>query len=257
MTEAEKLFNQIFMRWRNREGFILSFRRTSFTAITAATTIIKEENTHFVDQMMRGPDFDKLFLDKAGFCEVMPPAKIVESMTQMTLSQAQVAVDAASIVFANSFIDGAALDYCRVTALVAPRDWESVLDQRQIKLSDLRESNYDQILRTKLDEFFGQLERESLLKKIDHLFARCRPPEKWSPMHDYVFDRERLERLDRYRHDVIHGNGPVQELAGAEDEVDYLMRLVLFLQGLVNLRYGLRLEPFYALTGKERPPVDS
>jgi hypothetical protein len=255
MTDAELLFNQIFTRWINRESFIRSFRRTSLAAMKEAIRIIEKESALFVDEMMTSPDYEKLFLDKAAFKKAMPPEKIVELMTRMTVSQAQIAVDAASIVFAHSFVDGAVLDYCRVTALVAPRDWESVIEQRQIKLSDVREANYDQILRRKLDEFFEQLERESLLRKMDYLFARCKPPEKWSAMHGYVFDRERLERLDRYRQEVIHGNGLVQELADAEAEVDYLMRVTLFSQGLVNLRYGLRLDPFYSVTGKQPPPV--
>jgi hypothetical protein len=255
MTDGELLFNQIFTRWINREGFIRSFRRTSLTAMKEATRTIEKENARFVDELMTDPDLEKLFFDKAAFFETMPPDKIVEFMTQMTVSQAQIAVDAASIVFAHSFVDGAVLDYCRVTALVAPRDWESVIDQRQVPLSDVRAANYEQILKRKLDEFFAQLERESLLRKMDHLFARCKPPEKWSAMHGYVFDRERLEKLDRYRQEVIHGNGPVQALADAGAEVDYLMRVTLFSQGLVNLRYGLRLDPFYSVTGKKPPPV--
>jgi len=83
-------------------------------------------------------------------------------MTEATVRQAQVVVDAASIVLAHSFLDGAAFDYCRVTTLVAPRDWESVLEQRQIKLSEARELGYEQVLKKKLDEFLEQLERESL-----------------------------------------------------------------------------------------------
>jgi len=219
-----------------------------------ATKIIEGENAHFVDEMRRGSDFDKLFLDKTAFFDAVPPDKIIESMTQLTVSQSQIAVDADSIIFAHSFLDGAAFDFCWVTALVAPRDWESVIDQRQIKLSEIRESNYDQILRIKLDEYFGQFERESLLKKIDSLFAKCRPSANWKPIHNFDFERGRLERLDRYRHEVIHGNGPVQPIPNAEDEVDYLSRMVLFLQGLVNLRYGITLDPFYVFTGRESPP---
>lgn len=74
-------------------------------------------------------------------------------------------------------------------------------------------------------------------------------------MHGYVFERKRLEKLDRYRQEVIHGNGPVQALADAEAEVDYLMRVILFSQRLVNLRYGLRLAPFYSMTVKQPPSV--
>jgi hypothetical protein len=255
MTEAEKLFNQIFNRWINRQGFIFSFRRTSFEGMKGARKSIEAGNAYFVKDMMEGSDYDKILVDKKGFFKVIPPEKLIGELTELTVSQAQIAVDAASIVFAHSVLDGAAFDYCRVTALVAPRDWESVIDQRQIRLSDVRGSDYEQILREKLGEFFEQLERESLLKKADHLFARCKPPANWSPMHGYVYDRDRLIKLDDYRQQVIHGNGPVQGIADADEEVDYLMRMVLFFQGLVNLRYGLTLNPVYAFTGKELPPM--
>jgi len=109
--------------------------------------MIEKENAFFVDEIRRGSDFDKLFLDKTAFFNAIPPEKMIEKLTELTISQAQIAADAASIIFAHSFLDGAAFDFCRVTALAAPRDWESLIDQRQIKLSDLRESNYEQILR--------------------------------------------------------------------------------------------------------------
>lgn len=254
MTEAERLFNQVFKRWSSRVGFILSFRRATYEGMQGAQKAIEAGNARFVDGLVRDPDYDKIFLDKKGFFEAVPPERLRHEMTEVTVRQAQIGVDAASIVFAHSVLDAAALDYCRVTALVAPGDWESVIDQRQIKLCDLRGANYEQILSKKLDEFFEQLERESLLKKADYLFARCKPPADWSPMHDYVYDRDRLRKLDDYRHEVIHGTSPPQGIAAAEEEVDYLTRTVLFFLGLVNLRYGLRLDPFYVFTGKELPP---
>lgn len=253
MTEAEKLFNQVFKRWTERQSFILSFRVTSDQGIEAARQKVRAEKVRFVNDLIQGGEYDKLFLDKARFIQAMPPEKLVEKMTEATVRHAQVAVDAASIIFAHSFLDGAAFDYCRVTALVAPRDWESVLDQRQIKLSEARELGYDEALRKKLDEYLEQLERESLLKKADLLFARCLPPEKWSPMRTYTYDRDRLKRLDDYRHEIIHGDSIEHGIKNASEEVDYMSRTVLFLMGLVNLRYKLMIDPFYSLTGQEMP----
>jgi hypothetical protein len=257
MTEAEKLFNQVFKRWADRQSFILSFRITSDQGIEAAKENVRAEKVKFVDGLVRGGEFDKLFLDKAGFFKAMPPEKLIEEMTEATVRQGQVGVDAASIVFAHSFLDGAAFDYCRVIALLAPRDWESTLDQRQVKLSEARELGYDVALRKKLDEYLEELERESLLKKADLLFARCKPPEKWSPMHDYTYDRDRLKILDTYRHEIIHGDSLGKGIKNASEEVDYLLRTVLFFMGLVNLHYNLRLDPYYSMTGKERPAIDS
>jgi hypothetical protein len=67
-------------------------------------------------------------------------------------------------------------------------------------------------------------------------------------MNNYVYDRKRLEQLDRYRHNVIHGQSLGKGIAAAEDEVEFLMKTALFFMGLVNLRYGLKLNPLYLLT---------
>ncbi len=206
MTEAEKLFSQIFQRYINRQSFILSFRLTSDQGMKAARERIAAEKVTFVNAMLEGNDYDKIFIDKASFFKEIPPEKLVENMTEETVRNAQVAVDTASIVFAHSLLDGALFDYCRVTALAAPRDWESVLDQRQIKISEARDLKYEEVLKKKLDEYLEQLERESLLKKVDALFARCKPPEHYDPMHGYSFDRDRLKRLDEYWHKIIHGD---------------------------------------------------
>lgn len=154
MTEAERLFNEIFARWINRVGFLHSFRRTSTEGLRGAQKAIETENARFVDNLTNNPEYDKIFLDKNSFFEMIPPEKLIQELTGTTVQLAQRGVDAASIVFAHSIVDAAAFDYCRVTALVAPGDWESIIDQRQIKLSDLRGTSYDQILRKKLDEFF-------------------------------------------------------------------------------------------------------
>jgi hypothetical protein len=96
-----------------------------------------------------------------------------------------------------------------------------------------------------LKDYVVQLERESLLTKADLLFARCKPEAKWSPMNNYEYDRKRLEYLDDFRHNIIHGDGLGMELKNADDEVDYLMRTALYFMGLVNLRYGFKMAPAY------------
>src|ERR1700730_9744635 len=129
MTDAEKLFNQIVRRCFNRWSFILSFRITSNQGMEAARKKIEAEKITFVNDLLHAQGYDSLFLDKEGFFKAILPEQLVEIMTNETIRQSQIGVDAASIVFAHSVLDGAAFDYCRVTALIAPHDWESVIDQ--------------------------------------------------------------------------------------------------------------------------------
>ena len=64
-------------------------------------------------------------------------------------------------------------------------------------------------------------------------------------MNGYEYDKKRLEYLDGFRHNIIHGDGLGMELKNADDEIDYLMRTALYFMGLVNLRYGFKLAPAY------------
>jgi hypothetical protein len=247
MTNAEKLLNEVVGRFFGRWGFILSFRTTSEKGIEAAVQMIHDQQRAFVGSLEHDSYFDKLFLDKEGFFRDNPANKMADALAEGTIRQAQVAVDAASIVFAHSVVDAAAFDFCRITALVAPRDWEPHLDQRQVTLSAVRESGYSEILERKLDEFFRQLERDSLLKKADYLLAKCKPPDKWSPMDHYAYDRDRLGRLDALRHEIIHGEIPRNGIVNCGVEVDFLMKTCMFFFGLVNYRYDLKVDPREAM----------
>lgn len=245
MSEAEQLFNDVLARCLDRWRFILSFRTTSKLGMEGAKEEIEREKISVVTDMLQGQVYDKIFIDKQGFFEENPPEKLVQSMTEQTLLETEAATDAASIVFAHSVLDGAVFDYCKVTALVSPKDWEAVVEKRQVTLAELRGTDYDRLLKERVAEFLKQLERESIFIKAGHLFARCKPPEKWSPMHNYIYDKARLEKIDQYRHEIIHGRGINKKLNNTDEEVEYLMKTALFFMGLVNLRYGLKITPEY------------
>jgi hypothetical protein len=245
MSEAERLFNDVVARCFDRWRFVLSFRITSKASMAAAAKQIEADKVTFVADMFHGSDFDKILINKEKFFHDNPPEKIIQEMTEQTVREMELVMNAASVVFVHSVLDAAAYDYCRVTALAAPNDWEGVVEKKGVPLAELKTSNYDQLLQQKLTEYFAQLERESLLTKADQLLARCKPEARWSPMNNYEYDRDRLKRLDEFRHNVIHGDGLGMELNDSDNEVDYLMRTALYFMGLVNLRYGFQINPIY------------
>src|SRR5260370_37995548 len=132
MTEAEKIFNQIFKRFIDRQSSILSFRLTSEQGMATAKEKIRADKVVFVKEMIQGKDYDKILIDKEGFFKVMPPEKLGQVMTDATVGQAQVAAGGAYHVFSDCFLCGPALAYCRVNALLAPHALDGVAAQRRI-----------------------------------------------------------------------------------------------------------------------------
>jgi hypothetical protein len=162
-------------------------------------------------------------------------------MTETTLTQAQASVDAASLIFAHSVLDGVALDYCRVTALAEPGAWGQILKDRPVTLEEAKGRPFEEMLQKHLERYLDQLERESLFRKIDVIYRICQPAPNAETIRGYTFDRGRLERLDRLRHEIIHGAALGQPIPEIEKELAYMLDTANHLMSLIAVRFGLKL----------------
>ena len=150
---------------------------------------------------------------------------------QVIFKSSYASLDAAVLVFYHTLLDATAFDYCRVTVLHAPSDWVQNLKSTQVQLLETKSKSYDQLLHAKLGERLEKLERESLLTKVDRLFARCNPPSGWSPMVGYEFDRERIKRFDDQRHEIVHGKAlgkPLTLFQVSDENLLYVQKTVCF-----------------------------
>jgi len=215
--------------------------------ISAAADAKAKEVSNLYDEMISNPQFEKLFIDREAFRASVPKDKFIGITVEQSLGTSINSLNAATILFAHSMVDGAAFDYCRVTALHAPQDWESDILNKQVPVSVVRGASFEQICAAKLEEVLEDLEMKSLREKINRLHARCQPPKGWSPMTGYAFDLERIIRIDKLRQDIVHGEALGQTIANADDEFDYMNRTCSYFMGLVNLKYNLKIDPKSAL----------
>jgi hypothetical protein len=149
------------------------------------------------------------------------------------------AVDSASMIFSHSILDDVVYRLLKCSLLAQPKDWERHTDSKTASLAEYKDQTYSDIQLSKAQNYLNSLERASLLAKSDALFALCSPPEKFVPMNDYVFDRERLKHLDELRHQVVHGDGHV-EFKDINDELWYMQKTGFFYFALINEKYDLK-----------------
>ncbi len=246
-TPAEKLFNETYGRNLRTWSTVATFRQMVQLGIPAAADAKAKETSTVYDEMMSSPQYEKLFIDKEGFRAATPKGKFIDLTVKHTVETSINSLNAATILFAHSMVDGAAFDYCRVTALHAPEDWEPDILNKQVPVSFVREASFGQIRAAKLEEVLEDLEMKSLKEKIDRLHARCRPPRGWSPMNGYAFQLERIVKIDNLRQEIVHGEALGQSIVNADDEFDYMCRTCMYFMGLVNFRYNLKIDPKSAL----------
>lgn len=239
--QAELLFTQIFWRIAQQFNQISVFRRISAYGIPH----LQAEAIDAAYLMALSNELDDIFLDKKGFFEGMGGVEAFASkVAEIHSSNYQVSVDSASIILAHSILDSVAFDCIRVIEKVAPlEDWEPFVSKRQISLEDLKGLNYETACNVKICKYIEDLERRSILEKIDKLFEICKPAADFSFVKNYKYDRERVDAFDNLRHEIIHGKGLSSPVQGCEKEIEYTKRTSSFLMGLVYKKYGVRITP--------------
>jgi hypothetical protein len=256
MPTAEELFTDTFRRFMANWNVIISLRQVASAVLPVAEPIVAEQHRDFLAAFAQDPRSEKIFVNRDGSHSPLNSevqAIIREGMTNTALTQANAAIDAASIVFAQSILDDCAMAYCKVCSLAKPDDWEQQLDKRKVDFSQLREKPYEAVRQELIEFRLAQLERESLMAKVDLLFTLCQPSREFDPIGNYAYDRERLLTIDAQRHRIIHQNGFGEHWADVDSDLEFISRTANYLMALVNHRYGVRISEF-RLAGTMVPP---
>ncbi len=243
--DATKLYTQTF--WNINSGFhnIQVFLKIVDYGFVPSMASVLVEAKELANSLATGKDFVEIFTEKdEGRAKALDTFGGEDGLASLAAaSKMRVyrnSLAGAAVVFAHSILDGAAQDLLRTIALLAPTDFESMLSNRKVALSELRNTPYVETLQSKVDECVRAFERESLPSKCSRLFALCQPPESFEFVRNFKYDRARLETFDALRIDVVHGRGPKDVIFG-EIELAHIKNTALHLMGLLNCRYDVKL----------------
>lgn len=240
----EKLYARTWLATVNSFMRVHSFQALSAEGIRHSAPKILDEYIEFSKELFSSPEYDKLFNDKAAVLEMLGGYELSgQKMAANTIKQYQEAVDSAALVFCHSILDNAVFEYCRISALISLESWEPYISTKQVTLEQMKKASYDDILKEKVDAALRVLERESLLTKIDRLFAICKPPKGFSPIKEYTYNRARIEALDESRHKIIHSNTFQTSIPVKPDDVQYYMGTANYLMTLLNEAFDLKVDP--------------
>jgi hypothetical protein len=240
---AEEIFTDTHSRYMKNWAVITSLRQFRDAGLEGAAQRLTEQHAAFVNLFRTEPEYRRIFTNPEKPISENIAQLLRIKMTEGVINSAHAAIDASSIVMAQSILDDCSWSYLKVCALVAPEDWCGQVDARKIDLKSVRERSYEDLRDGLIQARVDQIERESVLIKIDLLFALCRPPADYTPLNNYAYDRARLERIDGERHAVIHENGFLMPLPTIEVDLDYISKSAWFVMGLVNQKHGLRINP--------------
>lgn len=173
--------------------------------------------------------------------EDMLPVKAAAAASN-TIADARTAATAASIVFAHSLLDAAIDEYCAVSAMLCPNNWQEFVDENTITLGQARAAQFHERVEKAVSLHLKKVRHKSIVNKIKTLQQICKSGSD-EILKNYAFDADRIERFDSRRHDIVHGGAfdlVEQDLAA---DLEFIERTSVYLSALITHRYGLLVGP--------------
>lgn len=244
MPTAEDVFSETYGRFIKNWAFITSLRQVAEVALPTAEEALAAIHADFVERASIDPQYKKIIVNLDG-TEAAWGDEVKKllgaGMTQNAIANATTAINAASLVFAESVLDDCVWSFLKVCSLVSPADWEQFIANRKVSFASFCGKTREAVRAEMIEEKLTQIERDSLLGKIDLLFQLCTPPKGFAPIRNYVYDRDRLAKIDDARHGIVHRDGLGKPVAGIDDDLDFISKTANYLLGIVNQKYGVQL----------------
>ncbi len=243
-NERNLLLTKIW--WRTTQQFhqIYSFRKYSEAVSEPVRLAIEKDNSELLTSMIKEERFNKFFLDKDLFVKTI--GNISDFSEQVSKKQAQVFkgyIDSLSMILAHSAIDSASYDYlCVVEQSASLNELEKFIDEKNVTIASVKESGFEGIVKIKFKEFMENIERQSLIKKIDYLFSFCSPSSSFIGIKNYTYDKKEIEAIDTLRHSIVHGDGCNVDMMNCTEKIQYLEKTSNYLMTMVATKYKLHID---------------
>jgi hypothetical protein len=241
---AEALASELCFRSIDAFGAVFRFRQMANTGLPQATVVTARDCAALYRELAESDEYTDMFLvDRKKLVKLGYFDQAAQTMIERAVKGFKVSLDAASLIFAHSLLDGAAMDWCRVCSLARPTDFIQAIGQKKVSIVDIQHTPWSDLLKQAIGDYLNTLEKESVLKKLDLLFRLCKPPTGFVGVVGYNYDRSRVAALDALRHRYVHGGYPAECLPNGDDDLLFLVQTNLYLLPLVHHGYGIRIDP--------------
>lgn len=248
--DPSDLVSIAFWRVVNGTSNVSAFRRVSELAQPEVLAVLREDANALVKDLRKDDGVGDLFSDLNPAMQARGGTQAFEhGLVEYHLGSFRIAVDAASLVFLHSLFDGVALLLLRAVRAADPDALAFLGKEKQFSLREIEAEGVLRLKQKAVNQILRSMEREGLVTKLDLLLKICKPRGgDWFGEGKERYSRERLKKIDDFRHDLIHGSGPpdksglpflLRRWSNPGEDIEYMRRAMFAFVRLVQNSYNL------------------
>jgi hypothetical protein len=226
-------FSKAILRLNQAWALIDSMRLVAAAGIPHARKLVTKRHKSEVAYLAKTGQLQEMPADLPKMSEI-----IYEGHTVKALREAARSVDAASLVFAHAILDDLLTSYLQVTAELKFEFWKRHVAQKKVELGSLSQHSLEEVTRMVVRKELWALGRESLIRRADLLHRICEAPKAFDRS---VYDPDNLARIDKLRHEIVHGDRFGKEITDVENDLQFLRQTCDHFFALMHATFGQRL----------------
>lgn len=246
MDDGARIIHDVQLRALSASALLGTMRRVMKEGSWAAELMLKSETEKRLKAVKSGgkglldafgiPHLDMAEADLATFAAKSARDDVESAFALLTASE---------LIFYHSLVDEAAWDCCRAIAVLSPGALDGAIGQRKVAFSELASVGVEGVRGRLISETVTQMKKEGLIDKVAFIMRTCRGRKPTGP-EGYHFKGRRLKRLDRMRHELVHGL-KVEALGDIEDgDLTFLSLTPVYLAQVVAAFHEVHVDVDYS-----------
>lgn len=248
-NEASYLIHETVTEWAEQHVLITTRLEYTRRAIMTALPNIVDEDANRLQSALLSKETSKYFegseFSPHDFSHVIVADESVGAHLNGVLSF----IGSMALVYSHSYFEELLMRCFRIFTLADPVVWLSRITGKQSTLDDINTRGLSVIVQEKVDEQVLQIEKSGLIKKIEAIEGMICSSHDPSPVNDFTYNKEEIERIDKLRHDHAHRRQDAYDIKDARRDVDYLLNSALHFFALTQQKVGIN--------GAQRPTTTS
>jgi len=239
--DPNRIFSELIGNHIRLWGLITNFQATIKIGITKSYGDLESQFSETIRQLAVDPVFSIVFseLDKEG----KTPDILAAETAEISLMNAKLSVNTASIVFGHGVLDSVLYDLCCLSTNADPESWDIFLTKKQVDFLDAKTKPPSELRTNLIQKYLENLEREAIIVKCNRLLAICSPPPNYQPMQSYRYDEEYIKKINKLRQDIVHGVKITQKIDDVDEMLEYMKKTGFYFIVLIKQKHNLMLIP--------------